>query len=362
MNLSAKNRIGATTTVDFVIMAVAWIFFALDVQTVHTPIALLMIWALLTTSVSIMLLAAIGYFDRYLPKPTWTGILSLALALPASAIYSKWVLVVMTHIPLVRYREILLASAWVSVVFELTQWGFFEVHRALGRRLILVTYVQPGEFEALKTQIDESGADSWISLKPASAAGNPSPILRGDEILVISRAGAHHLKNHPELLSAHLRGQRIIDLTQLIKEFLRRVNLRTSDAWTFLLGSSYQHLLNRLYFDLKSLLEPMMALALMILLSPIFLVIMTSLYLTSGRPIFYRQERLGYRGKVFSLLKFRTMPLTAESTGPQWASVDDPRVTPLGRWLRKTRLDELPQLINVLQGQLSFVGPRPERP
>ena len=85
-------------------------------------------------------------------------------------------------------------------------------------------------------------------------------------------------------------------------------------------------------------------------------------YLSNGRPILYRQERLGYRGKKFSLYKFRTMPLTAEANGPQWAQENDPRVTPFGRWLRKNRLDELPQLLNVIRGDLSFVGPRPERP
>src|SRR5258708_39066174 len=81
-------------------------------------------------------------------------------------------------------------------------------------------------------------------------------------------------------------------------------------------------------------------------------------YVTSGTPILFRQERLGYRGERFLLFKFRTMSMTAEASGPQWARKDDPRVTPLGRWLRKTRVDELPQLLNVFRGELSFVGPR----
>jgi exopolysaccharide biosynthesis polyprenyl glycosylphosphotransferase len=82
----------------------------------------------------------------------------------------------------------------------------------------------------------------------------------------------------------------------------------------------------------------------------------------SGRPVFYRQRRLGAGGRTFDVIKFRTMIHAAESDGPKWAVADDPRVTPVGRWLRRSRLDELPQVISVLRGDMSIVGPRPERP
>src|SRR6185369_9678013 len=80
-------------------------------------------------------------------------------------------------------------------------------------------------------------------------------------------------------------------------------------------------------------------------------------------PILFRQERVGRDGSKFTLLKFRSMRADAEkTTGPVWATEDDPRVTKSGRFIRRTRLDELPQLFNVLAGQMSIVGPRPERP
>jgi exopolysaccharide biosynthesis polyprenyl glycosylphosphotransferase len=83
----------------------------------------------------------------------------------------------------------------------------------------------------------------------------------------------------------------------------------------------------------------------------------------SGRPVFYRQRRLGVGGRVFDIVKFRTMVHGAESDGgPRWAATDDPRVTRAGRWLRRMRLDELPQVLSVLRGEMSLVGPRPERP
>ena len=79
-------------------------------------------------------------------------------------------------------------------------------------------------------------------------------------------------------------------------------------------------------------------------------------------PILYRQERVGENGKIFRLLKFRSMAQNAEANGPVWAGKDDGRVTRVGQWIRKFRLDEIPQMVNVLKGEMSFVGPRPERP
>jgi exopolysaccharide biosynthesis polyprenyl glycosylphosphotransferase len=93
------------------------------------------------------------------------------------------------------------------------------------------------------------------------------------------------------------------------------------------------------------------------------LVVALAVKLTSRGPIFYSQERCGLNGKPFKMLKFRTMRVNAEAeTGPVWTTKDDDRRTPIGAFLRKTSLDELPQFINVLLGDMSLVGPRPERP
>ena len=81
-----------------------------------------------------------------------------------------------------------------------------------------------------------------------------------------------------------------------------------------------------------------------------------------GGPVFYKQERVGLYGKHFTLYKLRSMRVNAEKNGPQWAEKDDPRVTRVGSFIRKTRIDELPQFYNVLRGDMTLVGPRPERP
>jgi sugar transferase (PEP-CTERM system associated) len=98
------------------------------------------------------------------------------------------------------------------------------------------------------------------------------------------------------------------------------------------------------------------------LLSPLILMISILIKIDSRGPIFYRQERVGENGKLFKLLKFRSMLENAEANGPVWAETNDKRITRVGRWIRKWRLDEIPQMFNVLKGDMSFVGPRPERP
>ena len=100
----------------------------------------------------------------------------------------------------------------------------------------------------------------------------------------------------------------------------------------------------------------------LILFTPLFLYIALRIYKEDKGSIFYRGERVGLRGKPFRIYKFRTMVVNAEKVGPSSTSDDDPRITKIGRFLRKYKLDELPQLINVLKGEMSFVGPRPEVP
>ncbi|MGQ9777851.1 MAG: undecaprenyl-phosphate glucose phosphotransferase [Thermodesulfobacteriota bacterium] len=101
----------------------------------------------------------------------------------------------------------------------------------------------------------------------------------------------------------------------------------------------------------------------LLLLSPFFLLISLLIKITSKGPVFYKQKRMGLDGNIFEIIKFRSMIVDAENnTGSVWAKEDDPRRTPLGKILRRTSLDELPQLWNVLKGEMSLVGPRPERP
>jgi exopolysaccharide biosynthesis polyprenyl glycosylphosphotransferase len=113
---------------------------------------------------------------------------------------------------------------------------------------------------------------------------------------------------------------------------------------------------------LKRLMDIFVSLLLLILNSPIMLISSIAIKIDSKGPILFKQERMGQNGKLFKVLKFRSMINDAEKySGPVWSQKDDPRVTKMGKLIRKFRIDELPQMYNVLKGEMSLVGPRPER-
>jgi sugar transferase (PEP-CTERM system associated) len=166
-----------------------------------------------------------------------------------------------------------------------------------------------------------------------------------------------------DLLECRQLGVDVTDLTTFFERESGRVQLSFTDpSWLVFSGGFNATPLRRLSkrcFDLA------VALVVMALTWPLMLLVVLAIRLESGagQPIFYRQERVGVRGKTFWLAKFRSMRTDAELDGvARWASKNDDRVTRVGRFIRKVRLDELPQLWNVFKGEMSFIGPRPERP
>lgn len=114
-------------------------------------------------------------------------------------------------------------------------------------------------------------------------------------------------------------------------------------------------------YSLKRIFDIIISLLALIILSPVYLITAIIVKATSPGPVFYAQERIGYHGKPFKMHKFRSMYVDAEQAGPALSKDNDPRITPFGRFMRKVRLDEIPQFYNVLRGTMSLVGPRPER-
>ncbi|HDV8367701.1 TPA: exopolysaccharide biosynthesis polyprenyl glycosylphosphotransferase [Bacillus cereus] len=119
---------------------------------------------------------------------------------------------------------------------------------------------------------------------------------------------------------------------------------------------------SKLYLGSKYILDVIFALLGLIILTPVILIFSLLIILESPGSPFYLQERLGLHGKRFNVIKLRSMRNDAEKNGAKWAEKNDPRITKIGLFIRKTRIDELPQLFNILKGEMSLVGPRPERP
>jgi exopolysaccharide biosynthesis polyprenyl glycosylphosphotransferase len=162
------------------------------------------------------------------------------------------------------------------------------------------------------------------------------------------------------LIFARNRGVEIVDLATVCERFLNRIPCdQITELWLLwgLMGRSSLYVTR-----LKRLVDFALALVLLIVLSPLLLLIWIAIRISSPGPVIYKQERIGLHNRPFNVVKFRSMIHGAEDeSGPVWAAERDPRVTGLGRWLRRWRLDELPQLLNVIKGDMSLVGPRPER-
>jgi sugar transferase (PEP-CTERM system associated) len=164
-----------------------------------------------------------------------------------------------------------------------------------------------------------------------------------------------------ELVRLRVDGVKVEDAQTALASLTGRIWLRTARPSWFVYSEGFRR--SRLTEALKRLLDLAFGLVGFLVSAPIMAVIAVLVRLDSPGPALYRQVRVGLRGKNFEVLKFRSMAVDAEAKdGAQWSRHGDPRVTGLGRYLRKFRLDELPQFINVIRGDMSFVGPRPERP
>ena len=180
--------------------------------------------------------------------------------------------------------------------------------------------------------------------------------------VVVSLADARGKLPMDKLLEMKIDGVSFDHLASVYEEYTGKIaveNLRPS--W-FIFSPGFRN--SRSLAASKRALDVVFAIAGLVVASPLMAVVAAAVRLTSPGAVLYHQQRVGRHGQIFTVHKFRTMRDDAEAeTGPVWAAKEgDVRVTPLGGWLRRTRLDELPQLWNVLKGEMSFVGPRPERP
>jgi len=210
--------------------------------------------------------------------------------------------------------------------------------------------------------VNVEGGGSFKELRERFAAdlrGFRDPKSRIDRIIVAmeDRRGSMPLR---ELLDLRLSGVLIEDATSLLERLYGKLPLEGLNPSALIFSDGFnvkasQQIVRRLVSITVSFVA-------LIICLPFLPFIILAVRLSSRGPIFFRQTRVGLRGRPFTVYKFRTMRQDAEAAGAVWATKDDPRVTKLGKFMRKTRVDEIPQLWNVLRGEMAFVGPRPERP
>jgi sugar transferase (PEP-CTERM system associated) len=165
-----------------------------------------------------------------------------------------------------------------------------------------------------------------------------------------------------ELLECKLAGVKVVDLHTFFERETGAVPLEYLDSSWLIFSDGFRRGLVSAWS--KRVVDIAFSLILLLLLWPVLLITALAIMIDDGwgKPVVYRQQRVGEAGSPFSLAKFRSMRVDAEKDGPVWAGQNDHRVTRVGAVIRKFRVDELPQLFNVLRGDMSFVGPRPERP
>jgi sugar transferase (PEP-CTERM system associated) len=212
--------------------------------------------------------------------------------------------------------------------------------------------------------LDESGKNVGKSLVNPGIIGAVQDVhfmtreRRIDRIIVsfTERRGKMPVE---QLLQLKFAGVEVEDAHSFMERVTGRIFLdQLSPSWLVLSEGFWK---SAFFYAAKHFFDIIFALVALILALPFMFLTAVAIWLETGSPVLFQQERVGLQGRTFKILKFRSMYLDAEETGPVWAGHDDNRITRVGRFIRKFRFDELPQLVNVLKGEMSFVGPRPER-
>ena len=185
--------------------------------------------------------------------------------------------------------------------------------------------------------------------------------LKVDEIVVAVRERRGGVLPLRELLDCRISGVKVMDLSSHFESMLGQIRIDALKAGWLIFGEGFDQGFMRT--SIKRIFDWIFAFVMLILVAPVMLITALAILFEDGGPIFYKQERVGLYGQGFDIIKLRSMRQDAEVAGKAvWAEKDDPRITRVGRFIRKVRIDELPQLYCVLKGDMSMVGPRPERP
>lgn len=247
------------------------------------------------------------------------------------------------------------------------------------RIMVLGTGEEARRIEALEQSEDAPGfvcvgfvSTSEEAGDAAQAINHPNRVIRTEDLVsayqhlkvdeIVLAGDAHKDARLREmLLQARLKGLRVIAAEMLMERELGQLSI--DNAYPDWLLFSQRACPSRVSQINKRVFDIVASLMLLVLTAPLMVLTAAAIWLEDRGPILYRQERVGLNGSVFQVLKFRSMRTDAEKDGvARWAAVKDPRVTLIGTLIRKVRIDELPQVVNVLRGEMSFVGPRPERP
>ncbi|HXR77020.1 MAG TPA: sugar transferase [Bryobacteraceae bacterium] len=298
----------------------------------------------LAVGAALLLMAVLGYIntDYLLPRgPMVAGSFAVVLSVPVwRIVYWKYVIRALRHERVLLLGESRFLAETARHILMRPQLGYQ-----------IIGYLSEAGVEDFPVRY----------LGPVSALARIFEEYRPTRIIVGMAEGTNHLPAVEELLEIHFAGVVIEDAADTYEMAAQRVctsKIQVSQlVFTSEFGPSQKALAT------QSIYSVLFGLCGLLCTLPIMVLVALAIKASSRGPVFYRQRRVGMNGRIFTLYKFRSMYVNAEAaTGAVWARKNDPRVTPVGRILRKLRFDELPQFWNVVKGDMSIVGPRPERP
>jgi sugar transferase (PEP-CTERM system associated) len=394
LNLSRFTTGSVLFALDVVCVLVAW---PLVLWAAHPALALRVVPPLDLRGVSypvtdLLLLYAMGLYRR--DAVLWTG---RSLSRVPLVVGMGGVLTVACSLLLARIDARVFASpgsrdetlGFALACISFTSCAFVArvvvsglLRRRVLRRHLLVVGAGQRAWDLLRMLTKEGGSldydiaflhhDGLGAIDPRLAADPAARILRSDEFAVLQAAEAIRADevviapderrgmNLERLLQCKTAGYPVVQYLTFVEKEIRRVDLKRMELGWLLYSDGFQFsAIDRFLKRAFDLLASALVLA---VTSPMLLSAMLAICWEGPGPVLYRQERVTQGGRNFRILKLRTMRVNAEANGAVWAATKDDRITRVGAFLRRTRIDELPQLVNVLRGEMSFVGPRPERP
>lgn len=355
-----------------VLIGVLWIGNGLPVDP-----SLVVTYAVILALTMLALNAWLGFYqrihDRTVEDSRARAVLALHLSIPVA-----YVLFIV--LPMANADRTLFELSGMAALFGMLSNRVMASHRRQRARVTMRILIFGAGKEAAAVAASLSKADPTVRVVGFYAGPSPEEVavprnmlissgkslidtvdeLKVDEIIVAigeRRGGRMPLR---ELLDCRLTGTLVLDMSSHYERMLGQIRLDALKAGWLIFGGGFRQDAARTV--VKRIFDICAAIILLIVFSPLMLITAVLIALEDGFPILYRQERVGLNGRLFNVIKFRSMRRDAESDGkPRWAAKNDDRVTRVGRVIRKLRIDELPQLFSVLSGDMSMVGPRPER-
>jgi len=332
--------------------------------------------ALLYAAIMILFLSATGLYQRGLRADFRDMLLRISVSFVSGAIFIALMLKIFPEYSVgdTALLVALLSSFIAVVLFRLLAIKFTHQHFFKRRVLVIGAGNLAAQIQQLRRKTDWFDAEllGYVHIPGQAIVVDKRMVhyLKGrlleyahaqrvDQLVVAIREQA---TNFPleQVLDCKMAGIEVIDLMHFFEQRTGKIKINTLNPSSIIFADGFIQAMFKTYahrsFDI------VVSVIVLVLTSPIMLVSVAAIVLESGLPVFYRQTRVGRDNQLFEILKFRSMSVDAETGGAQWAAANDTRVTRVGKIMRKLRIDELPQLINVLRGEMSFVGPRPERP